>query len=77
MKTLDLVGKGGEAGRAEFTAMKHRAGVTDQSGHVPYQLVRGANLVSRLEIREIQWRTAQCLLRSIRERSEKMLKQSS
>src|SRR5205809_435069 len=74
---MHLVAEAAQSFRREFSSIKHRSRISHQSCHVPDQLVRRAHLVAGVIVREIIRCATQRLLRTIRERGEKMLKQSS
>jgi len=57
----------------EPTAVEHRASVADHARHVPQQLVRRTHVRAGAELGEVRGRTAERLLRAVRERGQEVL----
>lgn len=75
MKSLDLLLEGVQCGRLELTTPQHRASVPDHARHVPHELVRRPNRCASAKITERGWSVSERLLRAIRDRRKKVLKE--
>src|SRR5262249_16359699 len=77
MKATNLIAESRQLLRSPDSALEESAGIADHTGHVPDQFMRRAYVGSGAKIRKRIRRPAQCFLRPVSNRSQKMFQQSS